>query len=105
MPRRLWRLAPAPRPHRMHQWSTALVWGLLALAVLGLAVVVSFDHLLRQAGRPDLSPLGSDDYGFVLTAVSGSRPGSPPAGQVPVTPPGRLAAAGTGIVGADSRSE
>ena len=88
----------------MHQWSTALVWGLLALAVLGLAVVVSFDHLLRQAGRPDLSPLGSDDYGFVLTAVSAVTVGGA-AGPSPATPPGRLAAAGTGIVGADSRSE
>jgi hypothetical protein len=63
-------VTPAPRPHRTHRWPSTLVWGLLALAVLGLAVVVWFDHLLRQAGRPDLSPLGSDDYGFVLTAAS-----------------------------------
>ena len=47
-----------------------MVWGLVALTVLGLAVVVWFDHLLRQAGRLDLSPLGSDDYGFVLTVAS-----------------------------------
>ncbi len=42
----------------------------MALTVLGLAVVAWFDHLLRQAGRPDLSPLGSDDYGYVLTVAS-----------------------------------
>jgi hypothetical protein len=63
-------MTPAPRPHRTHRWWSTLVWGLLALAVLGLAVVVWFDHLLRQAGRLDLSPLGSDDYSYVLTVVS-----------------------------------
>src|SRR4029453_1124104 len=63
-------MTAAPRPHRRHRWWSTLVWGLLALAVLGLAVVVWFDHLLRQAGRPDLSPLGSDDYSYVLTVVS-----------------------------------
>jgi hypothetical protein len=63
-------VTPAPRPHRTQRWSSALVWGLLALAVPGLAVVVWFDHLLRQAGRLDLSPLGSDDYSYVLTVVS-----------------------------------
>jgi hypothetical protein len=63
-------VSPAPRPHRTHRWSSTLVWGLLALAVLGLAVVVWFDHLLRQAGRLDLSPLGSDDYSYVLTVAS-----------------------------------
>jgi hypothetical protein len=63
-------VTPAPRPHPTPRWSSTLVWGLLALAVLGLAVIVWFDHLLRQAGRPDLSPLGSDDYGYVLTVAS-----------------------------------
>jgi hypothetical protein len=63
-------VTPAPRPHRTHRWSSTLVWGLVALAVLGLAVVVWFDHLLRQAGRLDLSPLGFDDYGYVLTVAS-----------------------------------
>jgi hypothetical protein len=63
-------VTPAPRPHRTHRWSSTAVWGLVALTVLGLAVVAWFDHLLRQAGRPDLSALGSDDYGYVLLVVS-----------------------------------
>ena len=82
-------MTPAPRPRR-HRWWSTLVWGLLALAVLGLAVVVWFDHLLRQAGRLDLSPLGSDDYSYVLTVVSAVAVGALLAFRRPRHPVGWL---------------
>jgi hypothetical protein len=91
----------APRPHWTHRRSSALAWGLLALAVLGLAVVVWFDHLLRQADRLDLSPLGSDDYGFVLTAVSSVAVGTLLAIRRPRHPVGwLLLALGLSVVAA-----
>jgi hypothetical protein len=34
-------------------------WTLWALAMLGLAAIAVFDHLLRQAGRPDLTQLAA----------------------------------------------
>jgi len=48
-----------------------LAWVLWALAIPGgFAVVVPLDHLVRQAGRADLSPLNPNDYAYVLTVVS-----------------------------------
>jgi hypothetical protein len=35
----------------------ALAWGSWTLAMLGLAVLVWLDHLLRQTGRPELGVL------------------------------------------------
>jgi hypothetical protein len=47
----------ASRPTRP-RWRTArLGWALWTLAILGLAPVAWFDHLLVQAGRPDLTQL------------------------------------------------
>jgi hypothetical protein len=37
-----------------HWWPAGLAWALWALAMLSLAAVAWLDHLLRQAGRPDL---------------------------------------------------
>jgi hypothetical protein len=37
-----------------------LAWALLALATLGVAPIFWFDHLLRQAGRPELAALTTD---------------------------------------------
>jgi hypothetical protein len=37
-----------------------LAWALLALATLGVAPIFWFDHLLRQAGRPELAALTAD---------------------------------------------
>ena len=35
--------------------ASRLAWALCALAVLGLALTGWFDHLIREAGRPDLA--------------------------------------------------
>ena len=47
----------APRATR----AVVVAWSLWALAMLGLAAVAWFDHLLRRVGRADLAPLGTSD--------------------------------------------
>jgi hypothetical protein len=45
------------RPVRTHRLPARLAWLLWALAMLGLTTLPWLDHLLRQAGRPDLGLL------------------------------------------------
>jgi hypothetical protein len=47
-------VAPAGRAAGLRWWPAGLAWALWALAILGLLVTAWLDHLLRQAGRPDL---------------------------------------------------
>jgi len=47
-------MTPAARPARPPRWSGVVAWALWALSMLALATVPWLDHLLRQAGRPDL---------------------------------------------------
>jgi hypothetical protein len=44
----------ATRLARTRWWPAGLAWALWALAILGLAVAVWLDQLLRRIGRPDL---------------------------------------------------
>jgi hypothetical protein len=48
---------PAARLARPRRWSGVAAWALWALAVLGIPLIAWLDHLLRQAGRPDLVQL------------------------------------------------
>jgi hypothetical protein len=63
------------RPARVNRWPAGLAWALWGLAVLSLGVNWWQDRLLRQAGRPDLAPLGAAIAAPVLAAVS-ARPRS-----------------------------
>jgi len=46
-----------------------LAWALWALAIPGgFAVVVPLDHLVRQAGRPELALLNPNEYAYGLAA-------------------------------------
>jgi len=47
-----------------------LAWALWALAVLGIAAVLWFDHLLRQAGRADLVQVNASTLSWLLALVS-----------------------------------
>jgi hypothetical protein len=47
-------LTPAARVSRPRWWPGGLAWAMWALAMIGIAAVLWFDHLLRQAGRADL---------------------------------------------------
>ena len=54
---------------RTRWWPGRLAWTLWALAMLGLAVCVWLDQLLRQTGRPKLAVLNPSAISPVLGAV------------------------------------
>jgi hypothetical protein len=68
-----------------------LAWVLWALAIPGgFAVVVPLDHLLRQAGRPELALLNPNEYAYALTLVSAATVGAVLASRRPRHPVGWL---------------
>jgi hypothetical protein len=67
-----------------------LAWGLWALSMLCLAVLPWLDRLLRQAGRPELTPLASDAGALVLGVVSAATVGAVLASRRPRHPVGWL---------------
>jgi hypothetical protein len=71
-------------------WPAVLAWALWALTLLGLAVTAWFDHLLRQAGRPELVQLDAEGIPMVLAAVSAATVGAVLAGRRPRHPVGWL---------------
>jgi hypothetical protein len=58
----------APRTTR----AVVVAWSLWALAMLGLAALAWFDHLLRRVGRADLAPLGTSAAAPYVVAVLSS---------------------------------
>jgi hypothetical protein len=60
------------------------------VALLGLATVPWFDHLLRQAGRPNLVQLNISGVPFVLTTLSAATVGVVLASRRPAHPVGWL---------------
>jgi hypothetical protein len=83
-------MTPGSRPAWPRRWSAGLAWMLWALVLLGLAVVAWQDHLLRQAGRPDLVLLATFAAVPVLTMVSASTAGAVLASRRPRHPVGWL---------------
>ena len=76
-----------------------LAWVLWALVLAGLAGVVWFDVLLRQAGRPELGLLGVDDAPYLLSVLSATTVGAVLASRRPDHPVGwLLLALGLGVV-------
>jgi hypothetical protein len=73
------------------QWAARLAWALWLLATFGLAATAWFDHLLRQAGRPELVQLtGGGGSILVLAAVSAASSGAILASRQPHHPVGWL---------------
>jgi hypothetical protein len=72
------------------RWPAVLAWALWALTMLGLAVLPWLDRLLRQASRPDLTPLTSDAVALVLGVVSAATVGAVLASRRPRHPVGWL---------------
>ena len=73
------------------QWAARLAWALWLLAMLGLAATAWFDHLLRQAGRPELVQMtAGDGVTSVLAAVSAATSGAILASRRPHHPVGWL---------------
>jgi hypothetical protein len=81
--------APAG-PARTRRWPTVAAWMLWALAMGGLPAIGWLDHLLRQAGRPDLAPLTPDAVAYVLGLVSAATVGAILASRRPRHPVGWL---------------
>jgi hypothetical protein len=65
-------------------------WALWALAILGLLVTAWLDHLLRQAGRPDLAQNTALDGTSVLVVLSATTVGAVLASRRPDHPVGWL---------------
>jgi hypothetical protein len=80
------RRAPAARP----RWPAALALALWVLCMLGLGAAAWFDHLLRQAGRPDLAQLTGGGVTTVLAAASAATAGAVLASRRPAHPVGWL---------------
>jgi len=71
-------------------WAAGVAWALWALALFGLAATAWFDHLLRQAGRPELAQLSGGGVAGVLSAVSAATAGAVLASHRPRNPVGWL---------------
>jgi hypothetical protein len=65
-------------------------WALWALAILGVATLPWFDHLLRQARRPELTQLDASTVPDVLAALVAATVGAVLAGRRPRHPVGWL---------------
>jgi len=65
-------------------------WALWGLAVVGVATIPWFDHLLRAAGRPDLTQLNASTLPLVLAALVAATVGAVLAGRRPRHPVGWL---------------
>jgi hypothetical protein len=83
-------MTPVARVARMRWRSGVLAWALWALAMLGVATVPWFDHLLRQAGRPELIQLDATAVPMVLAALVAATVGAVLASRRPHHPVGWL---------------
>jgi hypothetical protein len=83
-------VTPTARVTRMRWHWGVLAWALWALAMLGFATVPWFDHLLRQAGRPDLVQLSAGGVPYVLAILSAATMGAVLASRRPRHPVGWL---------------
>ena len=73
-------VSPAARPARRGWWPGGAAWALWTLAMLGVATIPWFDHLLRQAHRPELTQLHPSTIPSVLAALVAVTVGAVPAG-------------------------
>jgi hypothetical protein len=71
-------------------WPAGLAWALWVLALLGVATIPWFDHLLRQAGRPELTQLHAITLPSVVAALIAVTVGAVLAARRPRHPVGWL---------------
>jgi hypothetical protein len=83
-------VSPAGRPARRGWRPGAAAWALWTLAILGVATIPWFDHLLRQARRPELTQLDASTIPAVLAALVAATVGAVLAGRRPRHPVGWL---------------
>jgi hypothetical protein len=82
-------MSPADRPAPARRWAPGLAWLLWALTLSGLAAVFWLDHLLRQAGRPELT-IRAHELTYVAAVVGMATVGAVLAGRRPRHPVGWL---------------
>ena len=83
-------MTPGDRPARPHWQSAVLAWVLWASVPLSLVPITWIDHLLRQAGRPELVILGASSIPYVLSGLSAATIGAVLANRRPHHPVGWL---------------
>ncbi len=83
-------MSAAARETRPRRWPGAAAWALWALTMLGLAVGAWLDHLLRQAGMPELGMLQAASAPLLAAAVSAATVGAVLASRRPAHPVGWL---------------
>jgi hypothetical protein len=83
-------VTPTARVARLRGHSVVLAWALWALAMLGVATIPWFDHLLRQARRPELIQLDATAVPMVLAALVAATVGAVLASRRPHHPVGWL---------------
>jgi len=83
-------VTPTARVTRMRWHSGVLAWALWALAMLGVVTIPWFDHLLRQARRPELTQLDATAVPMVLAALVAVTVGAVLASRRPHHPVGWL---------------
>jgi hypothetical protein len=71
-------------------WPAGLAWALWVLALLGVATIPWFDHLLRQVGRPELTQLHAITLPSVAAALIAVTVGAVLASRRPRHPVGWL---------------
>jgi hypothetical protein len=74
-------VTPTARPAWPRWWPAALAGALWVLTVLGLAATAWLDHLMRQAGLPELTSLPASSIPLVVAAVSAVTVGAVLAGR------------------------
>src|SRR6187200_1450324 len=82
-------LTQAARVARLRS-PAGLAWALWALALIGMAAILWFDHLLRRAGRVDLVQLNASAVPFLVALVSAPTVGAVLATRRPRHPVGWL---------------
>ena len=83
-------MSAAAREARPRRWPGVAAWALWALTMLGLAVGAWLDHLLRQAGMPELGMLQAASAPLLAAAVSAATVGAVLASRRPAHPVGWL---------------
>jgi hypothetical protein len=83
-------VTPQGRATRSRPWPAVLAWALLALELLVLATFPWLDHLIRQAGRPDLGTIGPFAVPPTVAALTAGSVGAVLASRRPRHPVGWL---------------
>jgi hypothetical protein len=78
------------RPASARRWTAGPAWAIWVLTLLGLVATAWLDHLLRQAGAPELAALAVSSIPLMVAALSAATVGAVLASRRPAHPVGWL---------------